>query len=283
MDINLLLSAALTGIFCYLGAVDSAPLLGVTGGFYVVGRLLVSVFLTGLAFGDVKAGVLCGLAVQAVFIANLSTGGATNSEITYVSYGGLGLALATTKDPAVAVTLAILIGQTFGLIFHNSKQAFFSFFNNRAQKAAENADGKGIVYNHVIYPQLVIFTIRFLPVTLAIYFGKGMVNWLLNSVPHQITDIIAVLGGVLPALGVAMLMSIVIKQKIQLIFFFAGFVLIAFANLSTLALVFIAALIAYLVYIATSNQQKQPLAATNLGAEIDTSKDDAAYEDEDMF
>ena len=33
--------------------------------------------------------------------------GRDNSEITYAAYGGIGLALATTKDPAVAVTLAI--------------------------------------------------------------------------------------------------------------------------------------------------------------------------------
>lgn len=98
MQGSLLLSAILTGIFCYLGAIESPVLFGMTGGFYIVGRPLVAGLLVGVAFGDVQAGVLCGLAVQAVFIANLSTGGATNSEITYAAYGGIGLAMATTKD-----------------------------------------------------------------------------------------------------------------------------------------------------------------------------------------
>ena len=117
MEISLILSALLVSVFSYLGGVESPPLLGVTGGYYIVGRPLVAGLLCGMAFGDIKSGVLCGLAIQAVFIANLSTGGATNSEITYAAYGGIGLALATTKDPAIAVTLAIFIGQTFGLIF----------------------------------------------------------------------------------------------------------------------------------------------------------------------
>ena len=90
MDGSLFLRALLTGIFCYLGAIESPWLFGMSGGFYVVGRPLVAGFLVGMAFGDIKAGVLCGLAVQAVFIANLSTGGATNSEITYAAYGGIG-------------------------------------------------------------------------------------------------------------------------------------------------------------------------------------------------
>ncbi|GFK22379.1 hypothetical protein WJ7_18420 [Tetragenococcus halophilus] len=83
MDVQLLFPAILTGIFCYLGAVETPWLFGVSGGFYIVGRPLVAGLLVGLVFGDVQAGVLCGLAVQAVFIANLSTGGATNSEITW--------------------------------------------------------------------------------------------------------------------------------------------------------------------------------------------------------
>ncbi|GFK22378.1 hypothetical protein WJ7_18410 [Tetragenococcus halophilus] len=192
--------------------------------------------------------------------------------------GGIGLALATTKDPAVAVTLAILIGQTFGLIFYNTRMALYSFWNRRAQTAAEINDDRGIVMNHLVLPQITTFLVRAIPVSLAIYFGRGLVDWLLSSVPQTITDIISVLGGVLPALGIAMLMNIVIKEKIQLIFFFVGFVLIAFADLSMIAVVFLAALVAYIVYLAAG---KKTTATDNTAASSTTDSD--VYEDEDLF
>ena len=278
MEANLFLPALLTSIFCYLGAIETPWLFGMSGGFYIVGRPLVAGLLVGIAFGDINAGVLCGLAVQAVFIANLSTGGATNSEITYAAYGGIGLALATTKDPAVAVTLSILIGQTFGLIFYNTRMAAYSFWNTRAQKAAEEIDDRGIVLNHVIYPQITTFFLRAIPIFLAIFFGKGLVDWLLSNVPQVVTDIISVLGGVLPALGIAMLMGIVIKEKMHLVFFFAGFVLMAFAGLNMIALVFIAALVAYLVYMASGKGNPPTQTAAVSGTE-----NQSAYEDDDLF
>ena len=276
METTLFIPALLTGIFCYLGAIESPWLFGMSGGFYIVGRPLVAGLLVGLAFGDIQAGVLCGLAVQAVFIANLSTGGATNSEITYAAYGGIGLALATTKDPAVAVTLSVLLGQTFGLIFYNTRMALYSFWNNKAQHAAETNNTRGIILNHLFYPQVTTFLLRAVPVFLAIYFGSGLVEWLLANVPEVITKIISVLGGVLPALGIAMLMNIVIKSKIQLIFFFAGFVLLAFAGLSMIALVFISALVAYLYFIASNKSATTPIKETN-------SPNSDVFEDDDLF
>ncbi|MCX8596092.1 MULTISPECIES: PTS mannose/fructose/sorbose/N-acetylgalactosamine transporter subunit IIC [unclassified Gilliamella] len=275
METTLFIPALLTGIFCYLGAIESPWLFGMSGGFYIVGRPLVAGLLVGLAFGDIQAGVLCGLAVQAVFIANLSTGGATNSEITYAAYGGIGLALATTKEPAVAVTLSVLLGQTFGLIFYNTRMALYSFWNSKAQHAAETNNTRGIILNHLFYPQVTTFLLRAVPVFLAIYYGSGLVEWLLTNVPEIITKIISVLGGVLPALGIAMLMNIVIKSKVQLIFFFAGFVLLAFAELSMIALVFISALVAYLYFIASSKS-----AATI--KETNQSNSDV-FEDDDLF
>lgn len=277
MDMSLLIPALLTGLFCYLGAIETPWLFGMTGGFYIVGRPLVAGLLVGLAFGDITAGVMCGLAVQAVFIANLSTGGATNSEITYASYGGIGLALATTKDPAIAVTLSILIGQTFGLIFYNTRMAIYSFFNRRAQSGAEENNTNKIVLNHLVYPQITTFILRAVPIFLAIFFGKGLVDLILSNVPQVVTHIISVLGGVLPALGIAMLMGIVIKEKAHLIFFFAGFVLMAFAGLNMIALVFIAALVAYIVFIATTKT------AANTNEPASNTKINDVFEDEDLF
>ena len=132
--------------------------------------------------------------------------------------------------------------------------------------------------NHIIFPQITTFLVRAIPVSLAIYFGKGLVDWLLSSVPQVVTDIISVLGGVLPALGIAMLMNIVIKEKIQLIFFFVGFVLIAFAELNMIAVVFLAALVAYIVYLATG---KKTTANDHTATSSVTESD--IYEDNDLF
>ncbi|MDO5714648.1 MAG: PTS sugar transporter subunit IIC [Tissierellia bacterium] len=279
---NLFLPALLTGIFCYLGAIETPWLFGMSGGFYIMGRPLVAGLLVGLVFGDVQAGVLCGLAVQGVFIANLSTGGATNSEITYASYGGIGLAMATTKDPAIAVTLSVLIGQTFGLIFYNTRMALYSFWNRRAQSAAEELRTNDIVKNHLIYPQITTFLIRAVPIFLAIYYGQGLVEALLQRTPETITHIISVLGGVLPALGIAMLMNIVLKDKALFIFFFGGFALISFMNIGMIALVFIAAMIAYLYYMASKGgiviTEKQTYGSTS-----STEADIEVYEDDDLF
>lgn len=279
MDMVLLFQAFIVGVLCYLGAVETVWAYGVVGGYYILGRPLVAGFLIGLVFGDVQAGVLCGLAVQGVFIASMHTGGTSSSEITYASYGGIGLALATTKDPAVAVTLAIFIGQTFGLIFYNLRMAGFSYFNHKAEKAAANLDIKGLILNQIVYTQFITFLVRVIPIMLAIYFGKDLVESLLKSMPEVVTHIVSVLGGVLPALGIAMLMNILIKKKAELVFFFLGFVLIAFAKLNTVALVFIAAAFAYVVYLSTGNKGNVVTETVETRATVT----EELYEDNDMF
>ncbi len=279
MDMVLLFQAFIVGVLCYLGAVETVWAYGVVGGYYILGRPLVAGFLIGLVFGDVQAGVLCGLAVQGVFIASMHTGGTSSSEITYASYGGIGLALATTKDPAVAVTLAIFIGQTFGLIFYNLRMAGFSYFNHKAEKAAANLDIKGLILNQIVYTQFITFLVRVIPIMLAIYFGKDLVESLLKSMPEFVTHIVSVLGGVLPALGIAMLMNILIKKKAELVFFFLGFVLIAFAKLNTVALVFIAAAFAYVVYLSTGNKGNVVTETVETKATVT----EELYEDNDMF
>ena len=279
MDMVLLFQAFIVGVLCYLGAVETVWAYGVVGGYYILGRPLVAGFLIGLVFGDVQAGVLCGLAVQGVFIASMHTGGTSSSEITYASYGGIGLALATTKDPAVAVTLAIFIGQTFGLIFYNLRMAGFSYFNHKAEKAAANLDIKGLILNQIVYTQFITFLVRVIPIMLAIYFGKDLVESLLKSMPEVVTHIVSVLGGVLPALGIPMLMNILIKKKAELVFFFLGFVLIAFAKLNTVALVFIADAFAYVVYLSTGNKGNVATETVETKATVT----EELYEDNDMF
>lgn len=272
----LFFQALIAGVFCYLGGVDCPWAFGVTGGYYILGRPLVTGLVLGLVFGDVTAGVLCGLAVQGVFIASMHTGGTSSSEITYAAYGGIGLAMATTKDPAIAVTLSILIGQTFGLIFYNLRMAGFSYFNRKAEDACKNLDKRGLLMNQVVYPQIVTGLVRIVPVWAAIYLGQGAVESLLNGMPTIVASVISVLGGVLPALGIAMLMNMLIKEKTAIILFLFGYALAAFAGLSTVAILFIAAAVAYVLYQSSTSAGSAVSKAQIVEAE-------GVFEDEDLF
>ncbi len=272
----LFFQALIAGVFCYLGGVDCPWAFGVTGGYYILGRPLVTGLVLGLVFGDVTAGVLCGLAVQGVFIASMHTGGASSSEITYAAYGGIGLAMATTKDPAIAVTLSILIGQTFGLIFYNLRMAGFSYFNRKAEDACKNLDKRRLLMNQVVYPQIVTGLVRIVPVWAAIYLGQGAVESLLNGMPTIVTSVISVLGGVLPALGIAMLMNMLIKEKTAIILFLFGYALAAFAGLSTVAILFIAAAVSYVLYQSSASAGSTVQKAQIVEAE-------GIFEDEDLF
>ncbi len=251
MDAVLLLQSLVCGLLCYLGSGESPWLFGITGSFYTVGRPLVAGLLLGLLFGDVAAGVLCGVAVQAVFIANMNSGGATNADVVYASYGGIGLALATDADPAVAVTLSVLIGQSLGLLIYNAKMAAYSFFNNRFEDAVERLDYRGLTLWHLVVPQLTSCALRAVPIAALVYLGQGVLDALLAAVPDVALHIIAVIGGLLPALGIAILMSVVLQKPPELVFFFGGFVLAAYLDLPMLAVVLVAAVVAYLMYVAS--------------------------------
>ena len=71
-------------------------------------------------------------------------------------------------------------------------------------------------------------------------------------------------------------MNIVIKEPVHLIFFLFGFILLAFAKLDTIPVVFISLVVCYIVYIASGKAPAAPAAEAS-------SSNDATYEDADLF
>jgi hypothetical protein len=80
----MIFEASLIGLLCYLGALSSPWLLGLTGGWYLISRPLISGMLVGLILGDVKTGIMIGVAVQAVYIAMVTPGGSMPADLNFV-------------------------------------------------------------------------------------------------------------------------------------------------------------------------------------------------------
>lgn len=247
----LFFQAVLISLLCYLGALGTPWLMGLTGGWYTISRPLVSGFLIGLILGDVTQGIIIGVAIQAVYIAMVTPGGQMPADLNFVAYPAIALAILSNSSTEVAVTLATTIG-VIGTIVFNFFQVANSFWNHRAQKAIEEGNEKGFHFNAIVGPQLLSFALRFIPSFLVIYFGSSFAKELLESMPQYLIDVMGILGGALPAIGIVMLLTAVVKEDIMLLFFVFGFICVIFLKLNMFALAVVAGVIAYIYFQAKS-------------------------------
>ncbi|SUX69609.1 PTS system protein [Citrobacter braakii] len=207
----MIIEATLIGILCYLGALSSPWLLGLTGGWYLITRPLISGMLVGIILGDIKTGIMIGVAVQAVYIAMVTPGGSMPADLNFVAYPAIALGILSGKGPEVAVALAATIGIA-GTILFNAMMVLNSFWNHRADVALERGDERGIYLNSAIWPQVTNFVLRFVPTFIAVYFGAQYISGFMDSLPKIVLSTMNVLGGILPAVGIAILLKQIIKK-----------------------------------------------------------------------
>lgn len=269
--------AALIGLFAYLGRNQTPWLFGTTGGWYGIGRPLVAGLITGIILGDVTAGVLSGVAVQAIFIGQITPGGAVPSDLNLAAYVGIPLAIVAGGNPATAVAFAIPLG-ALGVGLHNFTMTFNSVYAHRADTYAEKGDAAGVRKMNIL-GNSTQFIERFFIVTLTLYFGSTFAESLLASLPQIILDFFQVAGQLLPALGFALLLKQILDEKWMLIFFISGWVIAASFSITTTTLAIIAGTVA-LIYVNARYNDNQVSTSSNQNTNNEVYEDkDGNYEE----
>lgn len=238
--------AALIGLFAYLGRNQVPWLCGTTGGWYGIGRPLVAGLICGLILGDVRAGVLCGVAVQALFIGQITPGGAVPSDLNLAGYIGIPLALAAGGGSDMAVALAIPLG-ALGVALHNFTMTTQAAFPHRADRCAEKGDARGVRIANMAATSI-SFAERFLIVTLTCYLGAPFAEGLFAALPPVVIKWLAIGGRMLPALGFAILLKQIVQERWMIALFVLGWVLVSSLALTTTSLVLVAIALA-LIYV----------------------------------
>ena len=257
MEINMF-QAALIGILSYLGSLSCPWMLGLTGGWYTLSRPLVSGFLIGLIMGDVQTGIIVGVAVQVVYIALVTPGGQMPQDLNAAAYIGVGLGVMAVKANATvesAVAIATAVG-AIGTIFHNFMMMTNTFWNARALKCAENGDYKGLAFNHWVGPQILQFCYRVIPTAAVLYLGQNLAVTIIAMFPVDsfIMRTLTCLGGMLPAVGVAILLKQVTKKNIEIVRFLFGFALVAALGINMITIAIFGAFFAYSYFLYTKNE-----------------------------
>lgn len=237
-----LFQAFLMGVVYYLGIIGT-PWTTVLGSASLFQKPLVAGTLVGLILGRPAEGVIIGAAIQLPYIAFISAGGTIPSDPGLAGVLGTAFAIVGNVDPATAITIAIPFG-LLGTVVWVLHMTIDVAFVHMADKAAEQGDLKKVCFLHVVPPQIVAFAISVILVMLGAYFGADYMARLVAMLSNDVLHVLQVIGGVLPALGVAMNLRSISRPN-SMAFYMLGFILSVYLGLDTIVIAVLGFIIAW--------------------------------------
>jgi len=232
--------ALILGIWAYICWYD---ILGPT--LFMGFRPLIAAFVTGLVVGDVQTGLMIGGTLELMALGVYTYGGATIPEYSVGAI--LGTYFGKTSGFEVGISLAIPAALLLTQV--DILNRFLNFvFVHRADTYAELGDTKGFDRMMVYFSHMIWGFSRAIPVFLAVAFGEPAVQAVSNLFTNYpwFNRGIQVTGGILPALGFAMLLKIMPISKFPA-FLLLGFVMYAYLKMPLVGIAIAAVAIA-LVY-----------------------------------
>ncbi|MFT8407610.1 MAG: PTS system mannose/fructose/sorbose family transporter subunit IID [Liquorilactobacillus nagelii] len=206
--------------------------------------------IVGVFMGHPMLGMLAGANIQLVYLGWINTGGVMPSNTMVAGIYGTALTILSGANPKLAVTFAIPFS-LIGLLMVQIYQTVNSFWVHRADTALQNGNIKQIRFLNYVPSFIVSLVVYGIPAFLLVLLGKNWATGMLKMIPKNLTTALEVVGALMPALGIAMLLSYLGKKSI-IPYFFIGFFLTAYLKLEIMAVAIFAGLIAYLVFVSQS-------------------------------
>ncbi len=221
---------------------------GMIGGyfafFFIASPIVVGV-VAGLIYGDLKNGLIIGGGIAAAFAGIIAPGGNLPTDSALAATTVIPIALATGLTAEQAIAFAVPMG-LLGSFVTNLRKMVNVIFVHKADECAEKGNLAGITRCAVIYPPLIEIPLLFLPVFLIVMFGQDAMLAFMNTVPSWVMHGLEVAGGVMPAIGFALIMNMIGKPKL-IPYTFIGFIFVRAVGLNTLTTGVLAACIAVLI------------------------------------
>lgn len=211
--------------------------------------------LVGLFLGDPMAGMLAGANIQLIYLGYISAGGTMPSNTIVAGIFGTAMTILSGSNPAMAVTFAIPFSM-FGLLLNQVYMTVNAAWIHRADKLLEKGNIRGVRLMNFVPSFCMAFILYGIPAFLLVVSGSGWATTLIEIVPDNVISALEVVGGIMPALGVAMLLNYLGKKNL-IPWFFAGFFLTVYSGISLMAISIFSAIIAIILYLNTSKSSEQ--------------------------
>ena len=232
---NALLVGLVLGVLWFLEKMLGTPM---------VIRPIVTSTCVGLVLGDVTTGLITGASLELIFMGAIQIGGSVPPDVLVGAGLGTAFAIITNQGAEVALTLALPIS----ILAQSLKVVVFivrSWFMDYAVKLAENANIKGMISLNIgglLLQCAMYFAVGFV----AVYLGSEAVAAFVASIPQVIMSGLKIAGGLLPAVGFALLLQPMLEGK-TFLYYLLGFILVTYLNLPIVAITILGVFLAFLI------------------------------------
>lgn len=214
---------------------------------------IITGMLAGLIMGDLKTGLLVGATLQLMVLGVGTYGGASIPDFASGAIIGTVFGVLSGKGLEFAIGLSVPVGLM--LVQLDVLARFVTvFFLHRIEKHVENNDLKAI--NREALLSTIPFGLsRALPVGLALFFGDSLVKTIVDYAPNWLMGGLKVAGGVLPVVGIAILLRYLPVKKF-FPFLLIGFFAAAYLKVPMMGAAILGAALALIYYKVISTPQK---------------------------
>ncbi|HBQ74510.1 MAG TPA: PTS sugar transporter subunit IIC [Erysipelotrichaceae bacterium] len=216
-----IVQAILLGVLYWIGEAN-LPFVGL----WTVQRPLVCGWIAGIILGDALTGAMVGASINLVYLGFISAGGSMPAD--------------------TALALAVPIGLLGTLVWY-CRMTFDSIFVHIGDRFVEKEQYNKIWIANVLLPQIMAAVICIVPCSLAAYFGATYIQGFITMLAGTPLKIFQIIGGLMPALGIAITLQYIFKGESR-VFLFIGFVVAVYSGLALLPLGVLSLLCA-LVYV----------------------------------
>lgn len=210
--------------------------------------------LSGLIVGDLQTGMIVGGLTELAFAGLTPAGGVQPPNPVLAGVMGVVIARTTGVNAQTAMALALPFSflMQYIILFYYSA---FSILMKKADQAAETVNPRGIAAINITATLIVGFSYAVV-VFLCTYVAQNAMKSFVNHLPIWLTHGFEVAGGILPAVGFAMLLKVLLKTE-YVPYLLIGFVMasfVQFPNLLPVAIIGVA--LAMLMYNISKDREK---------------------------
>lgn len=208
---------------------------------------LVTSLFVGLIFHNLKDALIIGATLQMIWMGFMGIGAAVPPDVTSGGILGCAFALQTGSGVEVALTLALPIA-TLGMLAKNVLYGIvIPWMTHISDRECEKGNLELSANMHLIACFTKVFVLALL-VAVSYYFGSGVMEGVLNAIPEVLIKGIEAATYLIPAVGIAMLLTINFNKKVAP-FFFVGFVLAAYLKMDMLSIAIIGGALGAIMFI----------------------------------